>query len=171
MSLRTGVDIEHAPARVSGALAVVSGLIVVIASGFTSVLALLFGLLGLVGLASGIFALQSRRSVVVSTAVLFIAVLVSGVMGNATELLLASGIGTILALDLGQNAVSVGRQMTTDTYTRRGEIVHAGVSALVGVVITAIGYGIYLLSAGGQPVAALALLLLATVLLIWSFRT
>lgn len=171
MTAPAAVDVDHTPARISGALAVVSGFIVVLASGLTSVLALLFAVLGLVGLGTGIFLLQSRRSVVVSTGVLFIAVLVSGVMGNTAELLLASGLGTILAMDLGQNSVSIGRQMTSATYTKRGEVVHAGASAVVGVVITAIGYGIYLVSAGGQPVAALVLLLLATLLLVWSFRT
>lgn len=171
MSVTTAVDVEHSPALLSGVLAVVSALIAVVASGFASVLALLFGVLGLVGLATGIFALHSRRGVAISSGILFVGVLVSGMLGNSTEMLLAAAIGTILALDLGQNAVSIGRQMSADTYTRRGEFAHATASVVVGVLVAGLGYGIYRVSAGGQPVGALVLLLLAAVLLIWSFRT
>lgn len=171
MSVKTAVDVEHSPALFSGALAVVSGVIAVVASGFTSVLALLFGVLGVVGLATGIFGLHSRRGVVVSSGLLFVAVLVSGLLGNSTEMLLAGTIATILALDLGQNAVSIGRQLSDATYTRRGEFVHAAASVVVGVLVAGLGYGIYLVSADGQPIGALVLLLLAAVLLIWSFRT
>ena len=171
MSVKDAVEVGHSPARLSGALAVVSALIAVLASGFASVLALLFGVLGLVALATGVFALHSQRAVGVGTAVIFLGVLVSGLMGNTTPMLLAATIGSILALDLGQNAISIGRQLSDDAYTRRGETVHAMASVAVGVLVAGLGYGMFLASSGGQPVGAVVLLLLAAVFLIWSFRT
>lgn len=171
MSDGLAVDVEHSPARISGTLAVVAALIAAVASGLASTLALVFGLLGLVGLAGGVFALHSRGAVAVSTGLVFLGVLVSGVVGNSPAMLLASGVGTVLALDLGQNAVSVGRQLTDDADTRRGEFAHAAASTVVGVVAAAVGYGIYWASAGGQPVGALVLLLVAALCLVWSIKT
>lgn len=171
MSVRTAVDVTHSSSRISGILAVMAGVIAVVSVAFTSVLALLFGVLGLVGIAAGIFALDSRRGVMVGSGVLFVAVLLSGMYGNITTLLIAGTLGTIVAMDLGQNAVSVGRQLTTDAYTRRGEFVHAFGTVAVGVIVGALAYTVYLVSPSGQPLSALVLLLLAGVLFVWSFRT
>jgi len=171
MSVRRAVEVNHSASLVSGGLALVSGVIAVAASGFVSVIALVLGVMGLGGLAVGIFALDSRGVVTVGSFLVFVSVLVSGVYGNTPELLLVSMIGTIMALDLGQNAVSIGRQMTTDTFTRRGEFVHAGASLMVGVLVSVLAYAIFVPAAAGQPAAALVFLLLAVLFLVWSFRT
>lgn len=171
MSTGPAVEIEHSPARLSGGLAAAAGLIAVFASGAVSTLSLLFGLLGLLGLVAGIFALESRRAVVVGVAVIFVGVLISGLLGSSAELLLPATIGAVLALDLGQNAISIGRQVTTETRTSRSELVHAAVSSAVGVGVAVVAYAIYSLGAAGQSINALAFLLLAAVFLVWSFRT
>ncbi|MFB6150661.1 MAG: hypothetical protein ABEJ40_02535 [Haloarculaceae archaeon] len=172
MSVQTGVEIDHSSARISGVLAVMSGLIAVVAVSLAStVFTLLVGFLGVVAVATGVFVVQSRTGVVVGSAMLFVAVLVGGLTGAQTPMLLAGTIGAVLSMDLGQNAVSLGRQMTTDAYTRRGEFVHATGSVAVGVLVAALAYGVYVISSGGQPVSALVLLVFAAVLLSWSFRT
>jgi hypothetical protein len=171
MSVRESVEVDHAPSRISGVLAVMAGVIALVSVSLTTVLALLFGLLGVVGIAGGIFGLESRTGVVVGSSVLFVGVLVAGVSGAPAPILLAATIATVVALDLGQNAVSVGRQMTTAAFTRKGEFVHAVGTVVVSVVVAAIAYGVFTVSPSGQPVSALVLLLLATVFLVWSFRT
>jgi len=171
MSVRRGVEVEHSASIISGGLALVSAVIAVASTGLASIVALGFGVLGLGGLALGIFALDSRGVVTVGSMLVFVGVIASGVEGTGPALMLVGVIGTILALDLGQNAVSVGRQMSTDTFTRRGEFVHASASAVVGALVAGFAYAVYFFSTDGQPAAALMLLVLAAVLLIWSFRS
>lgn len=171
MSVKEAVEVDHSASRISGVLAVMAAILAMVSVALASVLALIFGLLGAVGVAGGVFGLNSRTGVVVGSGVLFIGVLVAGVMGAPTAVLIAATIATILALDLGQNAVSVGRQLSGDAYTRRGEFVHGAASLVVGVLVAGLAYGIYLVSPTGQPIGALVLLLLAGFFLVWSFRT
>jgi hypothetical protein len=171
MSVRRGVEVNHSASIISGGLALVSGVIAVGASGFYSVPALVLGVLGLGGIAIGVFGLDHRGVVTVGSFMIFLCVLISGVEGNTPGLLLVSMIGTILSLDLGQNAVSVGRQLSTDTFTRRGEFVHAAASTVVGALVGGVAYGIYFVAEDGQPAPALVFLVLAALLLVWSFRT
>jgi len=171
MSVRHGVEVNHSASIISGGLALVAGVIAVASSGFASVVALGLGVLGLGGVAIGIFALDHRGVVTVGSFMIFLCVLFSGIEGNTPELLLVSMIGTILALDLGQNAVSVGRQLSTDTFTRRGEFVHAIASTVVGAMVAGVAYGVFYVAEDGQPAAALVFLVVAALLLVWSFRT
>ncbi len=165
------VEVEHSPTRVSSILAVVAAFLAVISSGLLSVLALLFGFIGLVGVAAGLFVMESKRAVLISTGLIFVAVLMSGVQGNTPPFLIFSAIATILAFDLGQNAFSVGTQMSDTTRTQRGELVHAAASLIVGVVVAIFAYVIYLVGPGGRPASGLVFILLAAVLLVWAIRT
>lgn len=71
----------------------------------------------------------------------------------------------LLVWDLGENAVSLGRQLGVDAETRRGEVVHATGSLLavgVGVVVAVVAmYGLGPLSvpSGGRALLALVLAL------------
>ncbi len=167
----TAVEVTHSPARFSSVLAVAAALLAVIAGSLVSTLALGIGVFGLGGVAAGLFVLESKRFVSAGIALVFVAVVFGGVLGNPAELVLLASLATIVAFDLGQNAFSVGAQMSAETETRRGELVHAATSVAVGTLAAAGVYAVYLLAAGGQAIATLALLLLGAVLLVWAIHS
>jgi hypothetical protein len=164
------VEVTHSPATVSSVIAAAAALLAVITSG-TSVLALLIGVFGLVAVVGGLFVFDSERALLVGTAFVFIGVVVSGIYGNSFALLVMGTFGSILAFDVGSNAFSVGRQLSDDTQTTRGEVVHASASLAVGVVIVGIGTLIFLVSLSELPVASIALLLFGALLLAWAIRS
>jgi Flp pilus assembly protein TadB len=77
---------------------------------------------------------------------------------------------TILAFDIGQNAFSVGRQMSDETETTRGELVHASASLAVGIVIVGVAAVVYIAAFEGLSVSSLAFLLFGAMLLVWVIR-
>lgn len=169
---REAVDVTHSPATVSAVIATAAAAAAVLATGLTSVLALGLGLFGLAGVAAGLFAFESRRAVDAGTAVVFLGVVVSGVYGTPAPLLLIGALGTVVAFDAGDNAFSVGAQLSDDTDTRRGELAHVAASVAFGVLAAAFAYGVYLALGGTeQPIAGLLFLLLGAVLLAWGVRT
>lgn len=165
------VEVVHEPARLSAGLACVAALLAVLTSAPASALAMVVGLFGFGGFAVGLFAVRSWLLVGISTAVIFASVIVSGLFGNETVLVVISTFATILAFDYGQNAFSVGTQLTAATETTRGEIVHAATSAIGGTITVAITIAVYLIVGGEQSIAALVFLLLASVLLVWTIRS
>lgn len=165
------VTVTHEPARLSSGLAVGCGLLAVLTSAPATILALLIGVFGLAGLAAGQFVFQSRRAAGVGTALIFVGVVVSGVLGNSEVLVTVSTLATVLAFDLSQNAFSVGAQLSSATDTTRGEIIHAAASFFVGSIAIVVAFAIYFVVSGGQPIAALAFVLLAAIILSWSVRS
>lgn len=165
------VTVTHEPARLSSGLAVGCGLLAVLTSAPATILALLIGVFGLAGLAAGQFVFQSRRAAGVGTALIFVGVVVSGVLGNSEVLVTVSTLATVLAFDLSQNAFSVGAQLSSATDTTRGEIIHAAASFFVGSIAIVVAFAIYFVVGGGQPIAALAFVLLAAIILSWSVRS
>lgn len=159
----------HRPARFSGAVAVGAGLVAVATGGFYSWLALLAGALGLLLLFAG---LARAAPLVVSLGAvgLLAGGLAAGVRGAPAWATLASVAATVLAWDVGRTAISVGRQLGRDADTRRLELVHATASGGVAAVTAGVGYGLFRVAAGGQPVTALVLFLLAAVLLVEAIR-
>ena len=165
------VQVTHAPARLSGALATGAGLLAVLTTLFGSALALLVGLFGLGGLAAGLFGLHSQRVASLGAAIVFVAVVVGGLFGAPELFVVVGALATVVAFDLSQNAFSVGRQLSTETDTRRGELVHAAATVAVGSVAVVVAFAIYALAAGGQPISALAFILLASIVLVWAVRS
>lgn len=160
-------DIDRAPARLSGGLAVVAAGLAVGAS--MSGAAVPFGLAGV--LLVGIGVLRGVRSAVTIGAWLaFAGVVVAGTAGAGPEALLVGTAAAVLSWDIGEHAVNVGEQLGRAADTRRGELVHAASSTTVAVGGIGIGYGMFLVAAGGQPVTALVLLLGAALLLAAALR-
>ncbi|TYT62536.1 hypothetical protein FYC77_08145 [Natrialba swarupiae] len=91
----------------------------------------------------------------------FAGVVVSGLEGALVEPTLVATVCTVVAWDLAGSAIDLGDQLGREADTRRLEGVHAVSSVLVGLATMAIGYGTFVSAADGQPVAAVALLLLA----------
>lgn len=155
--------VDRSPARVSSMLAVVAGVVAVVATAFSG-LALASGVGGLVCLAAGVRR-GSRRALGIGTAGLFGGVLLAGLAGAPTAALLLAAVGVVIAWDVGENAITVGERMGDIAATQRAEIVHVSMSVIIGALAAAGGYLVYWVSTEGQPTAALVALLFAVVLL------
>lgn len=165
------VELDHRPAMTSGIVSLFAGLVAMLASGLFATLALLFGLAGVSFLGIGLFVTESRSWVSLGVTSLFVGILTVGVLGAAsTPLLLISMVALLVAWDVGQHAVTVGEQFGRTPPTQRGELVHAAGSGLVGILSAGVVYGVYLFGTGDQPVLAVILLVVGSVVLIWSLR-
>lgn len=130
---------------------------------------LLPGLLGVWILAAAVAPVRvgwERRLVTTGTALVFLSVLVSGLVETTplTSLLVAGAL-TILAWDAGENATSLGHHVGARAGTTRSEVVHSAASGLVAVAAVLIALFVHRLDVDGLPLAALAALLVASVVL------
>ncbi|ELZ59400.1 hypothetical protein C467_03971 [Halorubrum hochstenium ATCC 700873] len=95
---------------------------------------------------------------------------VAGYRGAPPESLLVAAVGLAVAWDVADHGVGLGEQVGRGARARRNVAVHAGTSLLVGSVAAGLVYGVSLAVGGGQPVAALALLLAGGIALISALR-
>lgn len=159
--------IDRSPARLSAGLALLAAFLATVATAALSVLGFLAALVGTVLLASGV--LRGRqRGVSLGAAVLLVGVLYAGVVGDAVVPVLVGVVGAALAWDVGSYAIGVGEQLGRAAETARIEVLHAGATLAVGAGVAAIGYAVYLVGGGGQPLSALLGLLVAAIFLTWS---
>jgi len=165
----TAIEVTHSPTTVSAVLATLAAILAVFASS-TSLLAMGLGAFGLVAVVGGLFVFDSERAMAVGTGIVFVGVVLSGILGSSLPLLIMGSFATILAFDIGQNAFSVGRQMSDETETTRGELVHASASLAVGIVIVGVAAVVYIAAFEGLSVSSLAFLLLGAMLLVWVIR-
>jgi len=94
----------------------------------------------------------------------------AGYRGAPAEALLVAAVGLTVAWDIADHGVGLGEQVGRGARVRRNVAVHAGASLLVGALAAALVYGVTLAVGGGQPVAALALLLAGGIALISALR-
>jgi hypothetical protein len=110
---------------------------------------------------------SSRSLLKLGAGTLLCCVLAGGVLRSASQTTLLVGVaGTVLAYDLGENAVSLGDQLGRTAPTRTVEAVHAlGSLAVAGIAVLAArtvdGVG-----TPGMSLTSLSLLLVAVVLLL-----
>lgn len=97
-------------------------------------------------------------------------VVLGGLAGAAPSAVLAATAGTLLAWDVGDNALVVGEQLGRAAPTARLELVHATASGIVLATGAAGVYAVFSLVGGGRPTLALALLLLGATLLAATLR-
>lgn len=114
------------------------------------------GLVGVVLAASGVYR-GSRRLLGVGVAVLFGGVVVAGLLSVPAVVLVPAMVGTVLAWDVGENAITVGEQFTAAADTWRGELLHATASAIVVTLFAVGAFVVYTASTGGYPLAAVAM--------------
>lgn len=164
------VSVTHRPARVSGGVALTAAFLAVLSTIFGSILGFLVSFLGLIGLALGLVVFMSQRVALSSTGVIFLGVIISGLLGAPAEIVVFGALATILAFDIAQNAFSIGEQLSAQSETTYGEIVHVGASFLAGAVTVVLAIGIYTIAGEGYAIPALALLLLAGIALGWAIR-
>lgn len=165
MSVERAREIDRSPTRVGSALALSAGALALAPGASTVGAGVLVGALGLLSLLNGL--LFARRGLVTLGSTLLVAgVLVAGVEGASTLLVLWGVVAGVFAWDVGQNALCLGEQLGHEAETVRAELLHAGSSAAVGLGTAALGYGVYLVGTGGRPVAAVVLLLFAAAALV-----
>ncbi|ADQ68126.1 hypothetical protein C499_15570 [Halogeometricum borinquense DSM 11551] len=124
---------------------------------------------GVVVLAVGLFR-ASRRLVTLGATALFLGIVYAGVLGGVAELLLLGTLGAVVSWDAGEYAIGVGEQLGRDADTTRLTVVHSAATLLVGIAGTAVVYAVFLAVGGGQPVAALVLVLLGATALVAALR-
>ncbi|QWC19597.1 hypothetical protein [Halorubrum sp. 2020YC2] len=112
----------------------------------------------------------STRVLTWGAAVGVVGVGVAGYRGAPVEALLVAGVGLAVAWDVADHGVGLGEQVGRGARVRRNVAVHAGASLLVGALAAGLVYGVTLAVGGGQPVAALALLLAGGIALTSALR-
>ena len=148
------MNVEREPSRVGLGLTAGAGLLA--AAG-----ALLAGsgvtLLGAAVAVAGVYRC-SRLLLGVGVLGLFLGVFAAAVSGVPTGLVALSMSGTVLAWDVGENAISVADHLRERADTTRIEVVHAATSGLVVGFFALGAYVVFLLADAGQPATAIALL-------------
>lgn len=173
-----GFALHRSDWRLSGSALVVSGVAIVLgAIGFLWLATrdLLVtaqfapGMLGLAVLALGVIPARgsgSRRLVKGGTAFVVVSVFVTGIVQKPSLVtLLAAGVATVLAWDLGENAIGLGVQLGRRAGTRRAEAVHALGSVAVGLVAILAGRTVDGVGSPGLPIGVFALLVIGLVVL------
>ena len=120
-------------------------------------------------IAVGLFR-STGRVVDIGAGSIFVAVVVAGVQGLSTELVVVGTIAAIVAWDLATNAIKLGIQLGREAQTTRLESVHVIASVTVGVSAATVGYGAFVFGSEGQPVGAIVLLVLAVLFLLSGLR-
>ncbi|KOX96619.1 MULTISPECIES: hypothetical protein [Halorubrum] len=113
---------------------------------------------------------RSTRVLTWGAAVGVVGLAVAGYRGATAEPLLVAAVGLAVAWDVADHGVGLGEQVGRGARVRRNVAVHAGLSLLVGALAAGLVYGVSLAVGGGQPVAALALLLAGGIALISALR-
>jgi len=168
--------IDRAPTRPGSYLALLSGLaVVLLALPYSGTAALVgSGGLALIGAATvgGWRGLVDLGGLVLALAVVTTGLQVpsSGVDPIAALVVLAAAVAAVVAWDVATNAIDMGEQLGRKSDTVRAEASHALATAIVGLLVAGGAYSVFRLSSGGQPVAALALLLLAMLVLVSALR-
>lgn len=162
--------VDRSPAPLSSVLAVGLALLGAVTAATASALGFAAGVLGVAVLAGGVV---GGRQGTVSTGALVVltGVVYAGVLGAPAAAVLLGVVAAAVAWDVGGYAIGVGAQLGRAANTRRLEVVHAAASLGVGLAAAGVGYGVFLLGGGGQPLAALLALLVAVVLVAWALST
>jgi hypothetical protein len=165
---RAPTDLDTRPSRFGGSLALLVGFVGLLALVLVP-LAALVGAVGLLALVLGVRR-GTRAAVTGGAAGLFVGVLIAGVFGAPSELLLLATAATVVSWDVAENAVGLGNQLGREADTARAELVHAAASVALAVSAATVGYLGFRFGGTGNPITALVLLLVGAVVLISVFR-
>lgn len=157
------MSVERTPSRAGLVLTALTGLV---AGGGALLGGSVAALAGVPVAILGVYR-TSRPVLAVGVALLFVGVMLAGLQDGAPAAVLVAMVGTVLAWDVGENAISMAGQLRTGA-SGRAEIVHAGAVGAVTLTVAFAGYSVFLLASGGQPGIALSLLVFGTVLVVLS---
>lgn len=149
------MNVDRQPSRVGLGLTAAAGLLGVAGTLLSAGGAAIVGTLVAV---AGVYRC-SRRVLGGGVALLFVGVFAAAVTGVQPGLVALGMMGTVLTWDYGEHAISVAEQLREHARTTRVEVVHAAASGLVAGFFGLGAYIVFLLSAGGQPIFAIVLLL------------
>ena len=162
-------EITRRPTRSGTALALSAAGFATLALAFTTATAAVGGIVATVVLAVGLTR-TSRRIVDAAGGLFFLALLFAGVGAAGVEALLLAAVASMLAWDTGENALSIGEHLGRETETTRLELVHAATTLFVIVVGVGLVYALWSVASGGQPIAAVVLLLVGAIALVAAVR-
>jgi len=165
---RPGVPLDRSTGRVSVVLATILSLQIVVL--LPGQIGRIFGLPGALLIAGGAIT-GSRRSIGYGFAAVSLGLVFAGVQGATPLALVLCAFCATLAWDVGRYGITVGEQLGRAGATARIELAHALASATVGLAGVAVGYAAFLLGPADQPVPAVALVLLGTVVVLTVIRT
>lgn len=148
---RTGLGLTAAAGAVGALSTVLAGLWV--------------GLLGVVLAVAGV-ARGSRNVLAAGVLVLFVGVVAAAALGVPALLVVPAMAGTVVAWDVGENAIAVAEQFEGAADTGRGETLHAVVSAAVVAVFATGSYVVYRLPLGQYPLVAVLLLVVGSLVVL-----
>lgn len=179
-----GLEIRHRGFPFGGALLAIGGLAAVLAAlgwgatlprDITTKLELVPGLVGLLALVLGLSRVKpgyERWFIGGGAAALLLGVFLSGfVHGASTLALLVATVATVVAWDVGEQAVNMGEHLGRGARTWPVELAHWGVGVLVGVGGVVVAIVIGGLNVTGLPLLGLAALLGAGVVLAIALHT
>lgn len=161
-------EITRKPATVSSTLSIVAAATTVLLAIVVSLPGAAAGILGLTVLATGV-AYGYRGLVDAGGLGLLLSTILVG-FASIEYVALLSAVSTVVAWDVGNNAIDVGEQLGREAETQRIELLHAGSTTVVGLLTAGVSYAIYQTASSGQPVTAVFFLLLAALALISSLR-
>ncbi len=156
-------SINQRAAKTSSLLAFITAGIALVA--MDNPFATAVGTLGIIIFTLGLVS-SSRKILSIGTVFLFIGIIAGGIFQTSTEQLLVGMTAVVLSWDTGEHAINVGEQLGRNAKTQRAELSHFANSTLVGIIAVLTGYIIFKIASGGQPVAALILLLFAAIVLL-----
>jgi len=169
---RTPVSIKHAPPRESQVIAIGAGVVGAALTAPFALLALPFGLAGVVVFAGGLFVTNSRGWLSIGTALILLGTVLTGAYGAVpAELMLVGVTATVLAWDVGQHGIGLGQQLGADTHIRRALFVHTAISTVVLGSVSTVVYLISLVGGGGRPAPAVAVAVVGIVAVAWLLRS
>lgn len=173
-----GLDVARRDLTFLGRLASVGGVAAVLlalglgavaTATFSARAELLPGMLGLLVLVLGVAAVRDgweRPLVTAGTALLLVGVVTSGVVYGASRVpLLAATAATIVAWDLGEQAINLSEHVGRAARTWSVELYHAGASVAVGGTAVVVALAVREVSLGDVPFAGLVVVLGAAVVL------
>lgn len=164
------MTVTHRPPWLSVAVSLFAAVVACASVALSRPVGLAPAALGVLALAAGL-SLGARRGVTLGAVGLFGGVLLAGAQGGGPEALVLGLLGTVVAWDVGEHAVGLGEQLGREATTTRSELVHAAASLAVGAAGATLGYGVFLVAAGGQPTTALVFLLIGVVALAAAVRS
>ena len=102
-----------------------------------------------------------RTTVTVGAGVLVLGSFVAAGTGASMVSVLVAVTASVLAWDIGQNAISIGHQLGRGAPTARAELTHVLASLVVGTGIVVVGLAATQLVGSSQPIIVVVLFLLA----------
>lgn len=161
-------DPDHRPATLSRTLALLAGVLAMLAAA-TNTFAVALAAGGFAALLLGAFK-NTRRAVDTGAMALGGGVVVGAGSHAVAAIPLFGAVATVAAWDLAGHAIDVGEQLGRGADTRRLELVHAGAVAAVGLAAATAGFLLYRIAFRDVALSTLVFLLFASILLMAALR-